>query len=126
MKQRRIVARSFSRPVREWLEGGPGAVHVLAVFERACDLVTSDGEVIALVSPQIGDGPLNVVLDRTPSFLGRVSPGTEVVCDADRLLFSSVGEHDKWHVFEINADGTGLRQMTPSLPDVQYPPLRAL
>ena len=38
--------------------------------------------------------------------------------DADRLLFSSIGQHDKWHVFEIRADGTGLRQVTPSLPDV--------
>ena len=32
--------------------------------------------------------------------------------DADRLLFSSVGSHDRWQIFEIGADGTGLRQVT--------------
>jgi len=58
-----------------------------------------------------------------PHFVGDV----DLHFDADRLLFSSIGEHNKWHVFEINADGTGLRQVTPSLPDVHnydacYPP----
>jgi hypothetical protein len=61
-----IVARSISRPVRERLHRSCRDrfdARVLAVFERACDLVTNDGDVIALVSPQIGDGPLNVVVD---------------------------------------------------------------
>ncbi len=35
--------------------------------------------------------------------------------DADRLMFSSVGSHDRWQVFEIGADGRGLRQVTPGL-----------
>lgn len=34
--------------------------------------------------------------------------------DADKLLFSSVGTHKRWHVFEIKADGAGLRQLTPA------------
>lgn len=33
--------------------------------------------------------------------------------DADRLLFSSIGSHRRWQVFEIKVDGTGLRQVTP-------------
>ena len=34
--------------------------------------------------------------------------------DADKLLFSSIGSHNHWQVFEIRMDGTGLRQVTPS------------
>ncbi|MFV1967765.1 MAG: SUMF1/EgtB/PvdO family nonheme iron enzyme [Pirellulaceae bacterium] len=40
--------------------------------------------------------------------------------DGTKLLFSSIGERDKWHVFEIQADGSALRQITPSLPDVHH------
>ena len=32
--------------------------------------------------------------------------------DADRLLFSSVGSHDRWQIFEIGIDGSRLRQVT--------------
>jgi formylglycine-generating enzyme required for sulfatase activity len=40
--------------------------------------------------------------------------------DGDRLLFSSIGQHNRWHVFECRTDGTDLRQVTPSLPDVDH------
>ena len=37
--------------------------------------------------------------------------------DADRLMFSMMDANSRWQVWEINADGTGLRQITPSDPD---------
>ncbi len=41
--------------------------------------------------------------------------------DAGRMLFSSIGTDDRWHLFEIEADGAGLRQVTPAdQPDVDY------
>jgi hypothetical protein len=33
--------------------------------------------------------------------------------DSENLLFSSIGSHDRWQVFEIRVDGSGLRQVTP-------------
>ena len=36
--------------------------------------------------------------------------------DADRLLFSMMDANSRWQVWEIRADGTGLRQVTPSDP----------
>ena len=36
----------------------------------------------------------------------------ELHFDGDRMLFSMVGTHDRWQVWEIRADGTGLRQVT--------------
>lgn len=39
--------------------------------------------------------------------------------DGQKLLFSSIGSHGRWQVFEIQVDGTGLRQVTPGdEPDV--------
>jgi len=89
-----IVARSISRPVREQLDRlckDRFDASVLAVFERACDLVTHDGDVIALVSPQIGDGPLNVVVDGAARLFARVHTGAPVTLGEERLWVSQVG-----------------------------------
>ncbi len=37
--------------------------------------------------------------------------------DGDRLLFSSIGSHNRWQIFEIGIDGKGLRQVTPGTYD---------
>jgi len=51
--------------------------------------------------------------------------GRRILCDvdlhfdADRMLFSMPGSHDRFQVFELSADGSKLRQVTPTdLPDV--------
>ncbi len=33
--------------------------------------------------------------------------------DGDRMLFSMIGSHNRWQIWELNSDGTGLRQVTP-------------
>ena len=76
-----VAARSISRPVRERLQH-PFSARVLAVFERACDLVTFNGDVIALVTPQVGDGPLNIVADVD---FATVEPGAEARLNEARL-----------------------------------------
>jgi formylglycine-generating enzyme required for sulfatase activity len=45
--------------------------------------------------------------------------------DADKMLFSSIGTHNRWQVFEIKTDRTGLRQITPAdEPDIDcYDPV---
>ncbi len=61
-----LRACSLARPTVHWLEqvrSGGQSARVLAVFGRACDLVTDDGSVAALVSDSIGDGPLNIVIE---------------------------------------------------------------
>jgi hypothetical protein len=49
-------------------------LRVLAVFERVCNLVSSCGSVVALVTPKVGDGPLNVVLEGGVSLPGGLGP----------------------------------------------------
>ena len=46
------------------------------MFEHACDLVTSDGEVIGLVLQAVGEGPLSVVVEGGPGLFGSLQVGT--------------------------------------------------
>ena len=39
------------------------SAHILASFPKACNLITADGQVVALVTRSVGDGPLNIVVD---------------------------------------------------------------
>ncbi len=60
-------------------------------------------------------GALKTVHDPEESyFVGDV----DLHWDAEKLLFSSVGTHNRWQVFEIGIDGEGLRQLTGEQPDV--------
>jgi hypothetical protein len=66
----------------------------LAVYARACNLVTGQGDVIALVAPEIGDGPLNIVLGDGLGLLSQARAGMQVQCEPDRLVLDAAGtEH---------------------------------
>ena len=66
-----VSARSISFRAAAILRPGVTG-RVLASFQRVCDLVTDDGEVVALVWSGIGNGPLNVVFDGRPGAALRV------------------------------------------------------
>ncbi len=57
---------SLSRRVWDRLQSASGLGRVLGRFRRAVDLLI-DGKVLALVTPEIGDGPFHVVLPYLPS-----------------------------------------------------------
>ena len=61
------------------------------------DLARVDGDLATLFRPD------------TSAFVGDV----DLRFDGERLLFSSIGTRNRWHVFEVNVDGSGLRQVTP-------------
>jgi hypothetical protein len=84
----RLVARSVSRPAKERLCGLQArrfGARVLAVFESACGLVTHDGGVVALVLPEIGDGPLNVVVSGMARPFAEVEVGASATVERARL-----------------------------------------
>jgi hypothetical protein len=63
----RLRASSMSRSVREQMENPPFVGRVVAVFARACMIASPAGRVVSIVGSELGDGPLNIVLD-DPSF----------------------------------------------------------
>ncbi|HIP96496.1 MAG TPA: DUF2877 domain-containing protein, partial [Anaerolineae bacterium] len=106
----RAMARSISRPVRERLQQGSFVARLLAVFDHACDLVTPDGGVVALVTPQIGNGPLNVVVEVEPGNFAAVEPGMAAMLDGGRLRAGGlVVVLDKATVWEPCPDWSALR-----------------
>ena len=64
---------------------------------------------IAVLSPVRPDGTLTTVYrPEKPVFIGDV----DLHYDGDRLLFSSIGSHGRWQIFEIGPEGRNLRQVT--------------
>ena len=63
MARRVLQAVSISQPVMVTLERGDFAGSVLSVFAEACNLISDQGEIVALVSQRVGNGPLNIVLE---------------------------------------------------------------
>ena len=89
-----INARSVSRPVWNTLINADFNGEVLAVFRRACIVRArpcsavddSGASVIALVLPEIGAGPLNIVLDEpAASALTSIQPGAGACFHRDSL-----------------------------------------
>ena len=58
-----VAARSISRQVKAWLDEGQSITRTISVFQSACNLVTDNDEIVALVTPDVGDGPFSVVLE---------------------------------------------------------------
>ena len=69
-------------------------------------LVPMDNE-IALLSLR-GGQMATLVRPEKPVYVGDL----RLNFDGDRLLFSSVGSHERWQIFEVGVDGRGLRQVT--------------
>lgn len=76
-----LQAVSISQPVMATLEREGFAGGVLSVFAGACNLVSDQGEVVALVSQRVGNGPLNIVLNGDGFLFRGLEPGLSVEGD---------------------------------------------
>nr|MCU0979268.1 SUMF1/EgtB/PvdO family nonheme iron enzyme [Pirellulaceae bacterium] len=70
---------------------------------------------IAVLSPVRPDGQLSTLFKPEG---GRFVGDVELDFEARKLLFSMPDDKRRWQVFEIQADGTGLRPLTGEQPDV--------
>ena len=65
---------------------------------------------IAVLSPVGPQGKLTTLMKpKNDEFVGDL----KLDFDADKMLFSMPDKRDRWQVWEIKADGSGLRQVTP-------------
>jgi len=64
---------------------------------------------VAVLSPLTPERELTTLFrPEKPAYVGDI----KLHFDADRLLFSSIGSHDRFQIFEIGVDGKNLRQVT--------------
>ncbi len=76
-----------------------------------------DNEIATLSMKNPSAGLQTVYRPDGKKFVGDV----DLHFNADKMLFSSIGGNGRWHIFEIRADGSGLRQVTRNdQPDVDY------
>ncbi len=63
----------------------PVVARVHSLFQRACYLQLDRDNLVALVTPELDNGPLNVVLDRAPAGWLDLQPGMPLLVGDDRL-----------------------------------------
>ena len=80
-----LHARFVSRSLRDWMPEMPAAGRILSVFRRACIIQYDHDTLVALVAPELGNGPLNVVVERVPTEWQVLQPGMPVQLRGDRL-----------------------------------------
>ncbi len=82
-----LTACSIAPAARAWMRQASGA-RVLHVFERACNLVNADDDVLSLVALEAGDGPFTVVVPLADgsAFSGLLDADSPVAVDGDRLI----------------------------------------
>jgi formylglycine-generating enzyme required for sulfatase activity len=74
-----------------------------------------DNEIAVMEAWRSGGSPTSIACPPDGAFVGDIDLHT----DATRMLFSSIGTHGRWQIFEVGSDGSGLRQVTPGdEPDV--------
>ena len=75
-------ALSTTQSVLDWIQSTKEA-RILHVFEPACNLINSKGDIISIVNPMIGNGPFNMIVptinfqkllhDNSPISIGKTS-----------------------------------------------------
>jgi hypothetical protein len=85
-----LPALSIARPLQDLLAARPFEARVLAVFEHACLLAAPGGDVVSLVLPAIGDGPLNVVVAGARGAFDGLAVGMSVWLAGERLRLGEV------------------------------------
>jgi hypothetical protein len=60
-EDQKIYASRLGESAKRWIEN-PAIAEVLHVFPNACNLINNDGEILSIVTHEIGVGPFSVVL----------------------------------------------------------------
>ncbi|MCF7674001.1 MAG: SUMF1/EgtB/PvdO family nonheme iron enzyme [Akkermansiaceae bacterium] len=99
------------------IKRGAGSLGLPQNWQANCGVGSTgyDNE-IAVLSPVSPDGNLTTLMKPAKSeFVGDL----KLDFSGDKMLFSMPGTHGRWQVWELKADGSGLRQVTPGdEPDV--------
>src|SRR5262245_52298197 len=84
MSSLEISSSSVTLTARAWLTNTQEA-RVLHVFDHACNLINERWEVLSIVTPEIGNGPFNLVLENDISFPEHLHVHTSISIQSDQL-----------------------------------------
>jgi len=74
----RINAVSLTHNGKDWLADSdhPGILHI---FDNVCNLINERSEILSIVTPQIGKGPFNLVLEKDILFSGYLRRESQIL-----------------------------------------------
>jgi len=99
-----LQAVSISQPVMAALEREGFAGSVLSAFAGACNLVSGRGEVVALVSQRVGNGPLNIVLEGDGFLFRGLEAGLPVEGDGHSIRVGEALNNEPYRVSLAGAE----------------------
>src|SRR5687767_7094412 len=91
MKQS-IHALSFAPDVNNWLTNSRHS-RVLHIFDRACNLINEHGDVLSLVTMQIGNGPFHIVINDNVLFSEHLNLQSPISNSANQLHLGDLNIH---------------------------------
>jgi hypothetical protein len=84
-----LYALSFAPEARNWLMTSRHA-RILHVFDQACNLIDERGEILSIVTPQIGNGPFNLVIDDSIFFPRYLSCESQISIAPNKITFADL------------------------------------
>jgi len=86
---RSINAQALTHNGNDWLANSRHP-RILHVFDRACNLINERREVLSIVTPQIGNGPFNVVIEDDVLFPDHLILESPISVSANRLILGNL------------------------------------
>jgi hypothetical protein len=87
-----IHALSFAPDVEDWLENSHHP-RILHIFDHACNLINERGEVLSIVTPQIGNGPFNLVVENEVNFIDYIHLESGVFISPTQVILGNLSVH---------------------------------
>ena len=87
-----ISALSLALAVTDWLANSRHP-RILHIFDQACNLVNEHREVLSVVTPQIGNGPFNLVIENNALFSEHLSLQSSVSFSTTQLDLGDLTIH---------------------------------
>lgn len=84
-----IKVISLTSAVNDWLANSHHP-RILHVFGRACNLINERGEILSIVTPEIGHGPFNLVVETDFLFVEHLSIESAVSFSSDHLALGDL------------------------------------
>lgn len=87
-----INAFSLTANVNQWVESSRQP-RILHVFDRAFNLINERGDVLSIVTVEIGDGPFNLVIEDSISFSDQIHIESSVSCSQHSMIIDNITIH---------------------------------
>jgi hypothetical protein len=86
---RRIKVSSLTQGVKDWL-ANTHQPRVLHVFDDACNLINESRDVLSIVTPRIGNGPFNLVLEEKVLFAEYLDVVSEIAIHEEQIVLGEL------------------------------------